>query len=130
MQNSPSSTLAWLPPITLWVARVLAILILGFWGFMIVGHLTGDANAPSRPLVAYDYAILSVVAACFVGVALCFKWERLGATITLVAIAIGAILNWNLLISPYLIFPIVAALFLLHSYLTSLEVAKRSGDGR
>lgn len=116
MQNSTSSTFPALPPTILWVARILAIAIFGVWGFFIVAHLLGDAGTSSRALTPNDFASLSAMVASLLGLGLSFKWERLGATFTLVAVATGAVMNWKVLVFPGTLIPIVAALFLWHSY--------------
>jgi hypothetical protein len=103
--------------IILWIARILAVLILGFWGFMIIAHLVGDAGAPSRDLTLQDYAGISAMVGSLLGLGLSFKWERSGAMVSLTSIAIGATLNWKVLLFPGILIPIAAVLFLLHSYL-------------
>jgi hypothetical protein len=107
--------------IILWIARILAVLILGFWGFMIIAHLVGDAGAPSRALNLQDYAGISAMFGSLLGLGLTFKWERMGAMVTLTAIAIGTTLNWRVLLFPGILIPINAVLFLLHSYLRHSE---------
>ncbi len=116
-----SSMSAFASTIIFWIARILAVLILGFWGFIIIAHLVGDAGAPSRDLNLQDYAGISAMVGSLLGLGLSFKWERIGAMVTLTAIAIGATLNWRVLLFPGILIPIAAVLFLLHSYLRNSE---------
>jgi hypothetical protein len=95
-----------------WLARTLSALILLFWGWFILAHLVGDAGDPSRPLVVYDYVLLSALAASLGGLALAWKWEFLGGALTLAAVAIGAFINWRVLLFPGTLIPIAAALFI------------------
>jgi hypothetical protein len=115
MRNATSSTIV--SPTILWGARILTVVILSFWGFFIIAHLWGNAGASSRGLMFEDYASLSAIVASLLGLGLSFKWERVGATIALTAVAIGAVMNWKVLLFPGTLIPITAALFLLHSYL-------------
>ncbi len=43
-----------LTKIARWTARTISALVLVFWGFMMVGHLTGDANQDARPFIMAD----------------------------------------------------------------------------
>lgn len=96
----------------LWSARVLTVAILGFWGYFMVAHLLGDAGAASRALTLRDYAGLTAMIASLVGLALALKWERCGAGMTLIAVAIGALFNWQTLMFPPALIPLTAVLFL------------------
>jgi hypothetical protein len=101
----------------LWTARLLTVAILGFWGLFLVASLTGDAAASSRPLHAGDYVSLSLLVASLAGLGLALKWERAGATLTLIAVILGAIVNWRVLVFPGTLIPITAGLFLVHAAL-------------
>ena len=101
----------------LWGARILTLLIIAFWGFFIIAHLLGDAGASSRELNIADYIGLLSLAVSLLGLGIAFKWETLGATATLFAVAIGAFLNWRVLLFPATLIPIAAVLFLIHAFL-------------
>jgi hypothetical protein len=58
-----------------------------------------------------------MVVASLLGLGLAMKWHRLGAVTTIVAVAIGAVFNWQLVVFPYAIIPVAAVLFLVSSYL-------------
>lgn len=111
-----------------WSARVLACAILAFWGFFIIAHLTGDAGAASRELVSKDYLGIVSMAMSLAGLGVAFKWEKFGATLTLFAVAIGAIVNWRILMSPVVLIPAAAVFFLIHAYWwpkTSVRLASK-----
>ena len=95
-----------------WGARVVSAVILGFFGFFFFAHLVGDAGAPSRALVWQDYASLTLLVASVLGLGVAMKWERLGASITLLCVVAGALLNWRVLMFPATLIPIAAVLYL------------------
>ena len=86
-------------------------MILLFWGFLLVAHLVGEAGRASRPLVSTDYILLALMTLSLVGLLLSWKWEFNGAVITLVAVLIGTVVNWRVLIFPGTLIPIAAVLF-------------------
>ena len=94
-----------------WSARLLSVVILLFWGFLLVAHLFGEAGRASRPLTSADYILLAVMILSLVGLLLSWKWEFNGAVMTLVAVLIGAIVNWRVLIFPGTLIPVAAVLF-------------------
>ena len=96
-----------------WAARILSVAIALFWGFFLVAHLFGDAGQSSRPLVWADYLILGALLVALGGLALSWKWEALGAAITLIAVGVGASVNWKMLVFPGTLIPVAASLFLL-----------------
>jgi hypothetical protein len=76
-----------------WIARILSVLIILFWGYMIAGHLIGTEAQASRPLVASDSAQVAMMLLWLVGLALAWRWELVGAVIALMGALIGALLN-------------------------------------
>ena len=105
-----------LPSITMvvrWGARILSALILLFWGYFILAHLVGDEGRSSRPLTTNDYASLTAMVISLIGLGVAWKWELIGAAMTLAAVVIGAVLNWRALASPGALIPLAASLFLL-----------------
>lgn len=114
MQNSElSGKLPTSATAVLWSARILTVAILCFWGYFIVAHWLGDAGAASRALTLRDYAGLAMMVTSLVGLGVALKKERLGAGITLAAVAMGALLNWRTLLFPAALIPVTALLFLL-----------------
>jgi hypothetical protein len=96
-----------------WGARLLSALILLGWGFFAIAHLVGDAGAASRPLTFSDYLGLAMMSFSMAGLGAAWKWERGGAALTLVAVLLGALVNWRVLAFPLSLVPITASLFLL-----------------
>jgi hypothetical protein len=85
---------------------------------MIVGHLVGEEGRASRPLVTAEYVMLAAMGVSLVGLALSWKWELLGAAVTLGATVIGAIINWRILMFPATLIPITGVLFLLSHWMS------------
>jgi hypothetical protein len=112
MTNPPAGALLTPSVVTRWGARGLSLLILLFWGFFIAAHLLGEQGRPSRPLGTPDYLSLTMLAGSLVGLAVAWKWEFPGAVITLLAVLVGAIVNWRVLTFPGTLFVIAAGLFL------------------
>jgi hypothetical protein len=96
-----------------WSARVISSLIVLFFGFFLVAHLVGDQERASRPLVWSDYVILTTLIVSLVGLLLSWRWEFAGGAIALIAILVCATLNWRTLVSPGVLIPISAVLYLL-----------------
>jgi len=95
------------------LARILSALILLFWSFFIVAHLVGDEGRSSRPLTTSDYISLTTMVVSIAGLGVAWKWEFIGAALTLVAVFIGAFANWRSLNFPGALIPLAAGLFLL-----------------
>jgi hypothetical protein len=111
-----SSTHSMLPSMTMlvrWSARILSALLLLFWSFFIIGHLTGDEGRSSRLLTPNDYISLMTMIISLIGLAVAWKWELTGAAMTLVAVLTGAFINWRVFVFPGTLVPIVACLYLL-----------------
>lgn len=86
--------------------------ILSFWGYFMAAHLVGDAGVASRALTLRDYASLGLLVCSLLGLAVALRWERPGAIITLIAVALGALFNWRVLLFPGTLIPMAAVLFL------------------
>ena len=91
-----------------WIARILSVLIILFWGVMIVGSFS------SRPLPMHDRMGLTLMFAWLLGLALAWRWELAGAALTLAAFLIEAFfINWRVVAGFGMLPPITALLFLL-----------------
>ena len=98
-----------------WTARMLSVPVILIWAFFIVAYAVGPVR--SLPVgyletVAYVAMIVSVLA-----LAVSWRWEFCGSVVTLVAVAICAGYNLRGLLSPAMVIPINAALFLLSWWL-------------
>lgn len=94
-------------------ARILSAMILLFWGYFIVAHLTGAEGGASRPLTTSDYVSLATMVISLAGLGVAWKWEIIGAAMTLIAVLIGAVANWRSLAFPGALIILAAGLFLL-----------------
>ena len=90
----------------------MSVLFLLFWGFFLRAHLIGEEGHPSRPLNTNDYIGLASIVVSLVGLAVAWKWELTGGAMTLVAVLIGAVVNWRVLGFPGTLIPIAAVMFL------------------
>jgi hypothetical protein len=104
-------------PLVRWTARTLSALILLFWGFFLLSHLSGIAGAGSRPLALADYAILGSLCVALAGLAAAWRFEAVGGAVTLSAIAVCAAFNWRVLEFPGTLIPLAAGLFLFAAWL-------------
>jgi hypothetical protein len=94
------------------IARMLSAAILIFWGYFLIAHLVGEEGRATRPLEKSEYLGLAAILTSLAGLALAWKWEFAGAALALIAFAIGAVISWRLLVSPYVLIPLDAILFL------------------
>jgi hypothetical protein len=78
-----------------WIARILSVLILLFWGYFIVAHIFGDAAQSSRSLTPNDVAQFAMMLLWLLGLAVAWRWELVGAVAALTGALIGALLNPN-----------------------------------
>ncbi len=107
--------------ITFWSSRILACAILALWGLFIAAHLIGDAGASSRELVLGDYVGIVSMVVSLAGLVIAFKWEVFGGVMSLVAVAVGAMVNPQTILSPVMLIPAAAMLFLAHAWSTKTE---------
>jgi hypothetical protein len=121
MHNSRASSRQLAETGLLWGARLLTVSILGFWGFFLTAHLVGNEGVPSRPLNVTDYAGLGLLLTSLAGLGAALKWERIGGIVAIVAVALGAVLNWRVLMFPITLIPVTAILFLIHSALQTSQ---------
>lgn len=107
--------------ITRWSARVLSALLLAFWGFFIIAHLIGDEGRATRPLNWTDYFLLAAMIGWLAGLALAWKWELLGGTLSLVALSpilIRALLAGPRPSLPFVLLALASVLFLISAWLS------------
>lgn len=121
MPNLSSSTRFTAGRTALGIARLMTVAILSFWGYFIVAHLVGNAGAASRPLVRHDYASFGLMVCSLLGLAIALRRERPGAILTLIAVMLGTLFNWRVLLFPGTLIPMTAVLFLFVS-------SRRSGN--
>lgn len=111
---------------TKWVARVLSVMILLFYGFFIVGHLFGDEGQPSRPLVFTDYLGLTALMVSLSGLAISWKWELVGGFISLSAALVLGLIDIHILSFPTTMIPITAAIFVISWFLGNHGANRKS----
>jgi len=100
-----------------WSARIFRVLILLFWSFFLIASIFGTEARSSHPLTGADYLILVSIVSALLGLALAWKWELIGAAITLFAVALCAAVNFRVLYFPGTLIPFAALLYLLSWWL-------------
>jgi hypothetical protein len=113
MIRTPQGTAA----VPRWTARVLSLLILGFWGFFIVAHIFGNAEPAPRPLGVVDYLGFLCMGMWLGGLVIAWKSELLGGLVALAGIGTFAFFNPRVLSFPGTLVPIDAILFLVSAWL-------------
>jgi hypothetical protein len=98
-----------------WIARILSVLIILFWGVFITAGLVGIVRGEQTwPLSMHDRMGLTLMFAWLLGLALAWRWELAVATLTLAAFLIEAFfINWRVVAGLGILPPITALLFLL-----------------
>lgn len=101
----------------LWAARITGTLLLGFLLFMLIGHLTGDANGPTgmrfsnnRELIAFLFFPVCTI----IGLAFAYKWELLGGAIAIGSLLALFLLRPDLMQVRFLLMLLPGVLYLLH----------------
>lgn len=100
-----------------WLARILTVLILLFWGYFILAHLFASEAQSLRALSLKDGLQFWMIVLWLAGLALAWRWELIGAAVALAAILIATLINPHVL--PIYIPPAVTAtLFLFCWWMT------------
>jgi hypothetical protein len=96
-----------------WVTRVLSILIIVFSVLMFMGYRVFPEPQEIDPLSAKEITGFYIVGIGFVGLLLAWKWEILGAIISLMAyVGLAVIFPLVLAPSPMYLWPGTAVLFI------------------
>lgn len=97
-----------------WSARILSLLVIGFSLFMFVGYRFFHDSGEPNPLSTQAIVEFVFVGIGFIGLLLAWKWEILGAVISLLGFALLCMIFPVVLILPLMyVWPINAVLFLL-----------------
>ena len=95
-----------------WVARVLSALLILVMLIFFVGEGLGPPSSASVPLSTADIVQLVLATIELIGLALAWRWEALGGSMTLIAFIIQGIINPRTFLFPLLMIPLTAILFL------------------
>ena len=96
-----------------WTTRVLTILIIVFSTLMYVGYQVFPESGEANPLTTKEIIGFCFVVIGFIGLLLAWKWELVGAIISLVAyVGLAVIYPKVFLPSPMYVWPITAVLFI------------------
>ena len=66
-----------------WIARIWAALMVAFMLFMFIAHIVEDGIGPLTDLYIRDYLMIPSMVISLIGLALGWKWERLGGIMAL-----------------------------------------------
>lgn len=107
--------------------RALSVFVLLFWGYFIVAHLV--AGAGHLPVVGLnqDSLLFSMMLLWLVGLAVAWRWEFVGAAVTLTAVLIAALMNPRAVGGLNVLPPITALLFLFCWWMSRASRSKNGG---
>ena len=96
------------------ILRIMSALFIAFFLLMFIGEtFFQDEAFKPEPMSANSILQVSLFVVSMIGLALAWKWELWGGILTLVALAVLAIVNPNILSFPLLlIYPLTAILFI------------------
>jgi nucleoside permease NupC len=103
-----------------WIARITGTLLLAFLLFMLIGHLTGNANGPNGMTFSSTSDILGFVlfpVCSIIGLALAYKWKLLGGTIAVVSMLALFALRPDLMRISFIALALPALLYMLSGWL-------------
>lgn len=109
---------AFLERMLFWLARVTGTMLLGFMLFMIIGHLTGDANGPDAwqfKSTADTLAFVLFPVCTSIGLALAYKWELPGGTLAVLSLVGLLVLRPDLLRPQFLWLAVPGLLYVVHA---------------
>ena len=96
-----------------WTARIISSLLLAFFIFIIIAHVFSDEGSKFVELPFREQAILSLLLLEMVGLGIAWKWEIIGAVVTLAAHILFQVLLGGIFATiHYATFPILAIMFL------------------
>ena len=96
-----------------WSTRVLTILIIVFSVLMFMGYRVFPDSEDMNPLSTKALIGFYIVGLGFIGLIIAWKWELIGAIISLIAyVGLAVIFPLVLVPSPMYAWPITAALFI------------------
>lgn len=106
--------------ILLWSARITGTLLLAFLLFMLIGHLTGDANGPNGMTFSSgkDALAFALFPCCtIVGLALAYRWELIGGATAVGSMVALFILRTDLVNHTFMALTIPALLYVVYGWL-------------
>lgn len=103
-----------------WTARITGTLLLAFLLFMLVGHLTGDANGPGGMTftTTRDVLAFALFPVCMIlGLALAYTWELLGGAVVLGSMSVLFLVRPDLFNFPLLALLVPGFLYFLSGWM-------------
>lgn len=112
--------------ITLWAARITGSILLFFLLFMLIGHLTGNANGPNGMVFHGGSEVLAFIlfpVSTSVGLLVAYKWPVLGGCVATASLLLLFLLRTDLLQFTFLAMAIPGALYVIHGLLQRRNTA-------
>ena len=113
--------------ILFWASRITGTLWLLFLVFMVVGHLTGDANGTNgmvfndaREVLAFLFFPIGTI----VGLSLAYKKALLGGSLALLSLVALVLLRPDLLQATFFVMAVPGVLYCLYAWASTTEGPK------
>ncbi|MBK8497512.1 MAG: hypothetical protein IPL52_01520 [Flavobacteriales bacterium] len=103
-----------------WAARISGTLLLTFLLFMLIGHLTGDANGAEGMRFSDNMefiAFLFFPVCNIIGLALAYKWELFGGAIAVGSMLILFVIRTDLVQTRFLAMAVPGLLYVSHGWM-------------
>ncbi len=104
-----------------WVARLMAVVLLGLVGFIFVFEGLSEGFPDPSQLTAGENAGLGLLLLMAVGLIAAFRWPVAGALLTIAAYAAFCVIEGGILLGLFPVFVVVAILNLLSAGLRPKE---------
>ena len=97
-----------------WVARILSVIIIAFFLFMFIGEMLDSLHSGKNGSLSNNAILqLTLFGIGIIGIIAAWIWELYGGLLSLVAFVVLAIINPVTIISPVIIYPVNAILFMI-----------------
>jgi hypothetical protein len=103
-----------------WIARISAILLVGFFAVFFVGEGLGEGFPKPWNMSREENIMMFGSLLMVAGVLAAWKWELIGAIIAISGYLIFCATDGHLYSSPFVAFPIISALYLCNWILSKL----------
>ena len=116
------------PTVLRWFARIVSVGVIIFWGFFALLHMIGGEQSSGQPLSTEDVLLFVLMGSWLAGLAIAWKWERVGGFIVVIAYGLSIVINPMMLSFPFLLIPLAGLSFVLASLLEPRRVYDTESD--
>ena len=97
-----------------WIARILSLIIVGFFLFMFIGETFGSHHSgTSKPISSFEIFQLTLMGLGLLGLLAAWIWELYGGILSFIAFVVIIIIHPTTIASPLIIYPANAVLFMI-----------------